>query len=758
MKLFKPATGLILLTLTLATSRSWSCGETTTTTIFGLPTLGGSEFSINAMNSAGQLAGFSNTAGNAEQHAILFDSGGLTDLGTLGGFSSIATAINSSGQVAGESGLLNFFEMHALLYSGGSLVDLGTLGGSLSVATAINDAGQIAGYSLGSGDATLEAFLYDSGTMTGLGTLGGDYSSAIAINQAGTIAGDAATDGFENHAFLYANGSMLDVGTLGGDYSSAFALNNVGTLVGESSLANGDTHAFAYADGVLLDLGTLGGTESTALGVNGSNQIIGTAATTGDAQTHAFLYANGVMTDLGTLGGNSSEPNAINNLGEVVGQSKTASATFHAFIYRNGTMTDLNTLLPDNSGWVLSNARFINDSDRIVGQGTHNGSAAWFVMDLSAGGDDHAPVAVAGSDLTVECQSTVNLNASQSSDPDSDALSFEWSENGVVLGTNSTFAGLLGLGSHTITLKVSDPCGMFSQDEVLVTVVDTTAPTVACPPGLTATVITNCQAIVPNILLQVVASDNCAPAGSLTLSQNPAAGTTIGLGQHTITVTATDSSGNSSSCSTTLNVVDAAAPVITSAPASLTAAVIADCQALVPNVVNSVVVSDNCTATADLIITQSPAAGSAAGLGQLPITVTVMDAAGNSTSTNVTLTVVDSTAPVVTTVSASPDTLSPPNHQIVPVTVSVVASDNCDPSPVSEITSVTCSEPVAAGDIQITGALTVNLAASKSSSGAARVYTITVRCTDASGNSSTGTVNVTVPKSNGNGNGNKNKP
>src|SRR5205814_543352 len=79
MKLLKPATGLILLTLTLATSRSWSCGETTTT-IFSLPTLGGSGLSISAMNSTGQLAGFSYTAGNAEQHAVLFGDGVLTDL------------------------------------------------------------------------------------------------------------------------------------------------------------------------------------------------------------------------------------------------------------------------------------------------------------------------------------------------------------------------------------------------------------------------------------------------------------------------------------------------------------------------------------------------------------------------------------------------------------------------------------------------------------------------------------------------------
>jgi probable HAF family extracellular repeat protein len=36
-------------------------------------------------------------------------------------------------------------------------------------------------------------------------------------------------------------------------------------------------------------------------------------------------------------------------------------------------MTDLNTLLPPNSGWVLTEADGINDSQQIVGQGTING-------------------------------------------------------------------------------------------------------------------------------------------------------------------------------------------------------------------------------------------------------------------------------------------------------------------------------------------------------------------------------------------------
>ena len=48
-------------------------------------------------------------------------------------------------------------------------------------------------------------------------------------------------------------------------------------------------------------------------------------------------------------------------------------------------------------------------------------------------------------------------------------------------------------------------------------------------------------------------------------------------------------------------------------------------------------------------------------------------------------------------------------------------------------------------DWVITGDLTLNLRA-KHVGRTARIYTITVQSTDASGNSTTGTVNVTVPK------------
>jgi len=65
---------------------------------------------------------------------------------------------------------------------------------------------------------------------------------------------------------------------------------------------------------------------------------------------------------------------------------------------------------------------------------------------------------------------------------------------------------------------------------------------------------------VPNYISGSTASDNCD--GNPTVTQSPAAGTLVGVGPHTVTVNATDSSGNHSSDVVVFTVNDNTAPVI----------------------------------------------------------------------------------------------------------------------------------------------------------------------------------------------------
>jgi hypothetical protein len=88
---------------------------------------------------------------------------------------------------------------------------------------------------------------------------------------------------------------------------------------------------------------------------------------------------------------------------------------------------------------------------------------------------------------------------------------------------------------------------------------------------------------------------------------------------------------------------------------------------------------------------------------------------------------------------------------MVPVDAKVNVSDNCDLDPVCQIISVVSNEPEnglgdgdTAPDSEITGDFTVDLRAERSGTGDGREYTITVECTDASGNTTTANTIVTV--------------
>jgi hypothetical protein len=110
---------------------------------------------------------------------------------------------------------------------------------------------------------------------------------------------------------------------------------------------------------------------------------------------------------------------------------------------------------------------------------------------------------------------------------------------------------------------------------------------------------------------------------------------------------------------------------------------------------------------------------------------------------------VDVTSPVLSAATASPNTLWPPNHKWWNVTVSYTATDNCG-VPVCTL-SVSSNEPVnglgdgnTAPDWIVTSANSVQLRAERAGVGSGRVYTIGVRCVDASNNASSTSTVVTV--------------
>jgi PKD domain len=94
------------------------------------------------------------------------------------------------------------------------------------------------------------------------------------------------------------------------------------------------------------------------------------------------------------------------------------------------------------------------------------------------------PVAQAHAAESIECTghagTPVKLDGSASSDPDGDALTFEWRDgNGIVIGSEVIVTVSLGLGKHSLTLTVDDGNGGTDSTTVSVSIVDTIAPAIA---------------------------------------------------------------------------------------------------------------------------------------------------------------------------------------------------------------------------------------------------------------------------------------
>jgi hypothetical protein len=102
--------------------------------------------------------------------------------------------------------------------------------------------------------------------------------------------------------------------------------------------------------------------------------------------------------------------------------------------------------------------------------------------------------------------------------------------------------------------------------------------------------------------------------------------------------------------------------------------------------------------------------------------------------------------PNITSLTANPNVLWPPNQKLVSVQLTpVLASGAC--SPVSfQIINVTSNEPVDSnGDWVITGNTTLQLRADRLGAGNGRVYTITLQAKDSVGQTSTAVTTVSVP-------------
>lgn len=145
-------------------------------------------------------------------------------------------------------------------------------------------------------------------------------------------------------------------------------------------------------------------------------------------------------------------------------------------------------------------------------------------------------------------------------------LAFEVTEgpaHGTISGTGANLsytpaANYSGPDSFKFVVRDSgdglSPSLTSAEATVSITVNDTVAPSITAPAPTTVTTATG-QATIPDVVAGATTSDNSG--GLVTVTQSPLAGTTVGLGTHTITLTAIDAAGNTSTATTTFTVQNA---------------------------------------------------------------------------------------------------------------------------------------------------------------------------------------------------------
>ncbi|MEZ4685795.1 MAG: HYR domain-containing protein [Bacteroidia bacterium] len=212
-------------------------------------------------------------------------------------------------------------------------------------------------------------------------------------------------------------------------------------------------------------------------------------------------------------------------------------------------------------------------------------------------------------------------------------------------------------------------------------------PVIICPSDTVAAADTACIAWLDDYTGKALVTDNCSQNASVL--QLPLPGTPFATDSQLVVLTATDTAGNQSSCSFWVVKVDTTPPSITCPTVTYTVTADAFCNGELadyrPLVAPSV--SDNCSPTNLITITQSPDSGTfIGGVGNTQVvTMTVTDTSGNAASCTLNVTVADLTpasfsCPSDTTIYV--DTLC--DAFLYDIASTVQATDNCGTPSVSQ--------------------------------------------------------------------------
>jgi len=486
------------------------------------------------------------------------------------GFSiSAAYGVSGSQQVGyGVGG-----SMHALLWSGtaASCEDLNPSGFDESYAYGVFGGRQV-GYGIKGGYA--HALLW-SGTAVSCEDLhpsGFNGSCARGVSADKQVGyGWGSATGNKHHALLWTwTGTSADCFDLN---PSGFAESEAYGVSGRQLVGRGWGSATGNKDHALLwtwmgtsadcfDLNPSGFDYSYARGVSDGQQV-GYGVTGGSV--HALLWSGTAISyvDLNPVGFYRSYAYGVSGGWQVGYGIKGGYARALLWTGTAASYVDLHKFLP--AEYINSVAESIDSAGNIAGRaGTANSVTHAILWVLN-----RPPIADAGPDQTFEQKnyngSEVPLRGSGSTDPDStpgtndDIVSFDWYEEGSLLGSGEIIKYTFPLGTHIVTLLVTDSAGQTDIDDVNIVIQDTTAPDVKITSpeemtyqntqGSVSVVYTVEDRCDPNPKVEVFLDGEAFAEASIDLAKY------LGETQHTMKVVATDRSSNVGEDSVTFKVV-----------------------------------------------------------------------------------------------------------------------------------------------------------------------------------------------------------
>jgi gliding motility-associated-like protein len=350
------------------------------------------------------------------------------------------------------------------------------------------------------------------------------------------------------------------------------------------------------------------------------------------------------------------------------------------------------TSIPDISSLILWSDNCYNDpSDMIFSQspiaGTNVNSSqtiTFTVTDPNGNStscsssltviDNTGPSLVCPTDLSIPVNElcTINLNDYLSSVTVTENCFF----NDPVILTQTPSPGTLLTVSTLISIQGEDEAGNTGNCTFIVTPIDNSNPVINCPTNSTVAAGTDCSYNLSDLSSSLTISDNCTALFNTNITQSPVAGTVLSTGNHLISFTVEDESGNSSTCSFNLTVEDQFLPTI-SCPGNVDLLVNSDCQTNIGDYTTLAVVSDNCSFANSITLSQSPVLNTVIEQNTQVI-LTATDEEGNTASCNFFAIVIDNIDPVLTCPNELNVAINSSCQYLIPdLTSEITGTDNC---------------------------------------------------------------------------------